>query len=75
MDYDINEILQSLLDRLSRVSEVDREFQRMIDKDPALMECYEEWCESNGYDTRTGYQDYVDELRESRDSVWDSMNE
>lgn len=75
MDYDINEILQSLLDRLSRVSEVDSEFQRMIDNDPALMAEYEEWCAGNGYDTRTGYQDYVDELMESRDSVWDNMNE
>ena len=34
-----------------------------------------EWCRERGYSTRTGFRDYVDELVESQDSIWDNYRE
>ncbi len=70
---DINEILRALLDRLSVASEVDRKFAQMLSESDTLKMEYETWCESNGYDEKTGYQDYVDELIEARDSIWENL--
>ena len=72
---DIPDILRALLDQYSMESVVDSEFKKMLDEDPQLMADYEEWCTSMGYDVSTGYNDFVDELVESRDSIWDNINE
>lgn len=69
--YDISEILRSLLDQYSRVNAVDREFERMLSEDKNLKQEYKIWCEEHGYDNKTGYQDYLDELIESRDQLWE----
>ena len=69
--YDISEILNSLLDQFSRVNQVDREFERMLADDKNLKQAYRDWRDERGYDYKTGYQDYLDELIESRDSIWE----
>ena len=72
---DISEILRSLLDQYSRVSEIDSEFVYMMDNDPQLQEDYKLWCEDMGYGIKTGYQDFIDEQMRDREDFWDSMSE
>ena len=72
---DIAEILRALLDQYSRLSEVDREFVDMMDNDPQLREDYKQWCDEYGYDVKTGYQDFLDELLVNRDEIWETMDE
>lgn len=72
---DIAEILRALLDQYSRLSEVDREFVDMMDNDPQLREDYKQWCDEYGYDVKTGYQDFLDELLANRDEIWETMDE
>lgn len=72
---DIPEILRNLLDQNSRANEAERKFREMMREDRALKEDYKAWCEEQGYDIKTGYQDYIDEMIETRDSVWDDFDE
>lgn len=72
---DISDILSALLDQHSRISEAEDEFKMMLEEDKSLLSDYKEWCDERGYDTKTGYQDYFDELMESRDSIWENINE
>ncbi|MBR3101988.1 MAG: hypothetical protein IKH19_09570 [Muribaculaceae bacterium] len=73
--YDISEILQELLDRYSNTSQLDREFNRMLQEDEDMQEDYREWCDVHGYSTTSGYRDYIDEFVESQDSIWDNYKE
>ncbi len=72
---DISDILRALLDQYSRADDVDREFKQMLNSDSNLMTDYREWCESMGYSVSSGYKDYVDELIDSRNSIWDNIDE
>lgn len=72
---DISEILRTLLDQLARTSEVEQEFVNMMNNDPQLSEDYKLWCEELGYDTKTGYQDFIDEQLQDRDEFWDEMSQ
>ena len=72
---DISDILRTLLDQLSIASKVDAEFANMLECDDTLKGDYAEWCEANRYDLKTGYKDYIDELIDSRDSIWENLNE
>lgn len=72
---DISDILRTLLDQYSQVSEAERQFARMMEDDSALSEDYRTWCEENGYSVKTGYIDYIDELMDSRDSIWENLDE
>lgn len=72
---DISEILRALLDQFTHTSEVEREFVNMMNNDSQLKEDYKLWCEEYGYDTKTGYQDFIDEQMQDRDEFWDEMSE
>ena len=34
-----------------------------------------DWCEELGLSPKTGYVDYIEEILESENSVWDSLSE
>lgn len=72
---DISEILQMLLDKHAQAEDAASEFKMMIDSDRALMTDYKDWCKANGYGTRSGYREYLDEFLSSRDSIWENINE
>ena len=72
---DISDILRALIDRYGNTSELDREFKRMLREDKVLNDDYKEWCEAQGYTVDNGYRDYVDEMFEMRDSIWDNYKE
>ena len=72
---DISDILRALLDQHVLVSDADREFAKMLAEDEELKVDYDDWCVANGYDEKTGYQDFFDEIIESRDSIWENLNE
>ena len=71
---DISDILRELFDRHGNTEQLGEEFKTML-QDDALMSEYREWCREHGYSTRTGYRDYIDELVESQDSIWDNYRE
>ncbi|MCH4156694.1 MAG: hypothetical protein LKF31_10365 [Muribaculaceae bacterium] len=75
MDYKISELLQSLLDQYSSVDMAESEFKRMLNEDDELKKAYFDWCEELGYSPKTGYSEYVEEIFESQDSIWDSLHE
>ena len=43
--------------------------------DEKLKEAYMDWCEELGLSPKTGYVDYIEEILESENSVWDSLSE
>jgi len=72
---DISDILRELLDRYSNTPELDQEFERMRREDEGFEEDYAVWCEDNGYNTKDGYREFLNEIIESQDSYWDSYHE
>lgn len=72
---DISEILRELLDRYSNTSELDEEFKKMLRDDSTLADDYKVWCEEHGLKRSTGYRDFINEIVESQDSIWDNYHE
>jgi len=72
---DIAELLRELLDRYSNTHRLDAEFERLLREQAGLMDEYKLWCDDNGYSLDTGYRDYVNEIVESQDSIWDNTQE
>ena len=72
---DFSDTLRELLDRFSNTSELDKEFQRKLREEAGFNEEYEAWCEENGYEVKTGYRDFINEIIEDQDSYWDSYDE
>ena len=73
--YDISDLLRELLDRYSNTSDLDNEFRRMLRDDPNLEDEYAEWCDERGYNKTTGYRDFIDEIMDSQESIWDHYHE
>ncbi len=75
MNIDIEEIIHTLIDQNGSIDFVESEFARMIDNDSELKNAYKEWCDDLGYSQKSGYKDYIEEVFESQDSVWDTLTE
>lgn len=73
--YDISEILRELLDRYSNTSDLDYEFERMRREKEGFEDEYAVWCDENGYTVKDGYRDFINEIVESQDSIWDNYQE
>ena len=72
---DISEILRALLDKHSNTAALDEEFHDMLRDDEQLKSDYATWCDEHGYKKSNGYRDFVNEIVESQDSVWDNYLE
>ena len=72
---DISEILHEMLDRYGPSSQIDEEFLAILNSDNELNDEYKAWCKSHGYATKNGFREYINELIESRDSLWDNYKE
>ncbi|MGN1246654.1 MAG: hypothetical protein ACI4UN_08460 [Muribaculaceae bacterium] len=72
---DIEEIIRAIIDQHRSIDFVEKEFQRRLSDDLELRESYKEWCDELGYSPKTGYMDYIEEIFESENSVWDSLSE
>ena len=72
---DISELLRTLLDQFSNTAELDEEFHRLLQSDDNLAADYKSWCREHGYRSSTGYRDFINEIVESQDSIWDSYHE
>lgn len=73
--YDITEILHTLLDQYHRAADVCEAFEQRLEDDPQLLADYKEWCEGNGYNEKKAYKNYIDELIDSRDVIWDDYSD
>ncbi len=71
----ISDLLKSLLEHNRSAELAENEFRKLMAEDENLKENYSEWCETLGYDIKTGFIDYMDELIEMRADIWDSLNE
>ncbi|MGN0212931.1 MAG: hypothetical protein ACI4AN_08335 [Muribaculaceae bacterium] len=72
---DIEDTIQAIIDQHRSIDFVESEFLRMLNEDSELKAKYMEWCYELGYSPKTGYMDYIEEILESQDSVWDSLTE
>ncbi|WP_407401978.1 hypothetical protein [Sodaliphilus sp.] len=72
---DISDLLRELLDRCGNNETLDSEFQNLLQADVRLQDEYKLWCNAHGYTVRNGYRDYINELVESQDSIWDNYKE
>ena len=72
---DIAEILRELLDRYGNNDTLDTEFQALLMADDDLKKDYNMWCKAHGYTKRNGYREFVNELVESQDTIWDNYKE
>lgn len=72
---DISELLQSLLTQHRSADIVESEFKKMLYEDEDVKKQYKEWCETLGYSEKTGYREYIEEILETQESIWDTINE
>ena len=72
---DIEETIRAIIDQHRSIDFVESEFQRQLNDDEKLKEAYMDWCEELGLTPKTGYVDYIEEILESENSVWDSLSE
>lgn len=75
MNEDITEFFRNLIQQSGSYDIAMAEFRRMVGEDPELRMRYLEWCESNGYSERDGFNSFCDEHIDSQDSIWDSLND
>lgn len=75
MNIEIEDVIQSLIDQHGSIDFVESEFLRMINEDADLKNAYYEWCEGLDYSPKTGYKEYIEEVFESKDSIWDTLTE
>jgi len=72
---DIPDILRELLDRYDSLEVVEQTFKQMTHSDDQLATDYRQWCRAQGYSVRNGCREYINELVDSRDSIWDNYKE
>ena len=70
---DIAKLLHSLLEQHRSSDIVESEFKRLLHDDLELKEIYNKWCDENGYSYRNGYKEYIQEIFDSQDSIWESL--
>lgn len=75
MFSDITEFFDRLISQSGSYDIAIAEFQHLLADDAALREEYEEWCDSEGYNPRTGFAVYCKEKSSQNDSVWDALND
>ena len=71
----IEDTIHAIIDKYRSIDFAESEFLRMLNEDSELKANHVEWCEDLGYSPKTGYMDYIEEILESEDSVWDSLTE
>lgn len=70
---DIAKLLHSLIEQHRSSDIAESEFKRMLNEDLELKEIYNNWCDENGYSPRNGYKEYIQEIFDSQESIWDSF--
>lgn len=72
---DIEYTIQAIIDQHRSFDFVQSEVQRRLNEDSDFKEAYLEWCENLGLSPKTGYIELIEEILESRNSVWDTLSE
>lgn len=72
---DISEILRELLDRYGNSKMLDDEFSSLLRSDTELNNDYKLWCNAHGYNRKSGYREFIDELVDSQYTLWDQYKE
>lgn len=75
MYNDITDYFLELLDQSGSYDIAHAEFLHRLDDDPELSEQYAEWCDSMGYSVRDGFDRYCQDHFDSRNEMWDSLND
>jgi hypothetical protein len=71
---DITEIFQQYIEQTGSIDIAEAEFKKMIGEDDELHKSYRQWCQEVGSSERQGFFDYCDEYLETRNAVWDSLD-
>lgn len=72
---DIEYEIQAIIDQHRSFDFVVSEVQRRLIDDPEFKEAYLLWCDDLGQSPKSAYVDFIEEILESRNSVWDSLSE
>ncbi len=65
----------SLIETNGSIDVAEAEFRRILADDHELRDQYREWCDEYGYSPRRGFVEFAEEYNESREAVWDSLND
>lgn len=74
MYKDITDFFLQLLEQSGSYDIAKADFKHQLDDDENLKEMYSEWCDANGYNERDGFDRYCQEHFESRNEIWDTLN-
>lgn len=72
---DLEELFKELLVHHRDIDLAEQEFRHMLSEDDELKSEYLEWCETIGCKEKNGFREYCEEYLDSRDSIWDSLND
>lgn len=70
---DIEDLLRSLIEQHRSIDIVESEFKRLLNEDPTIKDDYSIWCEESGYSYKKGYHEFIQQIFDSEDSIWDTF--
>ena len=71
----IIDIFNHILHQADSIDVADFEFKKLINEDADIKQMYRQWCHEVGSSEKNGFLDYCEEYMESRDSIWDTLND
>lgn len=74
-EHDITQYFIELLESNRSIDMAEAEFKRILADDEELRLQYRQWCSENGHTPRNGFTDFADEYYESKESIWDTLND
>ena len=75
MDNEITELFQDIIAQAGSIDMAEAEFKKMIGGNEELHRRYRDYCREVGSTERRGFLDFADDYMDSRESIWDSLND
>ena len=72
---DITSFFITIIENTRGLDMAEAEFRRQLADDHDMRTAYRDWCEENGHSQRHGFTDFAEEYLESRESVWNALND
>lgn len=72
---DITEIFDHYLSHCDSIDVAESEFKKHLHEDQELRNLYREWCHNVGSTEKNGFLDYAEEILDSQNEVWDTLND
>lgn len=63
-----------IIGQAGSIDMAEAEFKKRIGEDEQLRRLYRDWCHEVGSSERNGFLDFCDEYLDSREEMWDSLD-